>query len=372
MKKIPILFLSIILSGLLLSPIKPTSAMMKDKGTTWWTVEELLEFYQEVEQEKEQTCGDDQDCKIEFNFSMYEKGPKYSALESFIQGQFWITSVNPAAETIKVLFFDEDMMLRHMGIEEKLELEHLYIAWFENWKAQVYNEDYEHFYDGYMEGLHKMYAGISAIDGPGWIPTSQEVELSVAGSNLADNAQGIITFSVFAEDNMFNAQGSTNYLNCLRESDYTHGTECKMYVSGDKGISFFPPREQTNEQNEETNIEIAHTEPENEPANPEPESEVELGPEPDSVKLEEEAQKSLQSEQAGLIPDTKPMLLSVPNMIIPKAPETGQGTTIETELQTIVLLLALCISGLLLAIWWFIPTESQRIRKNFTKSHKNP
>ena len=97
-----------------------------------------------------------------------------------------------------------------------------------------------------------------------------------------------------------------------------------------------------------------------------------MGPEPDSVKLEEEAQKSLQSEQAGLIPDTKPMLLSVPNMIIPKAPETGQGTTIETELQTIVLLLALCISGLLLAIWWFIPTESQRIRKNFTKSHKNP
>ena len=380
MKRIPILFLSILISSLLLVPIKPTSAMMEARGTTWWTVEELLEFYQEVEQEKEEECGDNQDCKMEFNFSMYEKGPKYSALESFIQGQFWITSVNPAEETIKVLFFDEDMMLKQMGIEEKLELEHLYIAWFENWKTQVYNGDYEHFYDGYMEGLHKMYAGISSIDGPNWIPAWQELELSVAGSHLVENAQGIITFSVFAENNMFNAQGSTNYLGCLREPDYSYGTECKMYVSGDQGMSFFPPREQTEEQNEETNVEIAAVAPENEPIEPEPEQEAEPtleqseGEMLELLQLEQSEEETLelsQSEQATLASETKPTILSVPEVATLKAPETGQGTASDDIDEAPLVLLALCLLGVLIAMWWFTPTETQKIRKKTRKSRKN-
>ena len=385
MKKIPILFLSILISGLLLAPIKPTSAIMEARGTTWWTVEELLDFYQEVEQEKEEECGDNQDCKMEFNFSMYEKGPKYSALDSFMQGQFWITSVNPAEETIKVLFFDEDIMLKQMGIEEKLELEHLYIAWFENWKAQVYNGDYEHFYDDYMEGLHKMYAGISSIDGPNWIPAWQEVELSVAGSHIVENTQGIITFSVFAEHNMFNAQGSTNYLSCLREPDYSYGTECKMYVSGDQGMSFFPPREQIEEQNEETNVEIAAVAPETEPTNPglnfeiaqeaEPTLEQSEGEMPELLQLEQSEEETLelsQSEQATLVSETKPTILSVPDVVTLKAPETGQGTASDDIDEAPLVLLAFCLLGVLIAMWWFTPTETQKIRKKFAKKSKKP
>ena len=84
MKKIPIL-LSILITSLLLSPVKSSFAMMEDRDTTWWTVEEMLAFYEEVEAEKQAECGDNQDCKIEFNFTMYDKGPKSAALETFLQ-----------------------------------------------------------------------------------------------------------------------------------------------------------------------------------------------------------------------------------------------------------------------------------------------
>ncbi|MBQ3436459.1 hypothetical protein IJG26_00660, partial [Candidatus Saccharibacteria bacterium] len=212
MKKIPIL-LSILITSLLLSPVKSSFAMMEDRDTTWWTVEELLKFYPEVEAEKQAECGDNQDCLMEWSFSMYERGPKYAALENLLQGQIWITSINPAAETVKVLFFDEDMMLKRMGIEEKLELEHLYIGWFDEWNGQIYNYDHDRFTNGSMPDSHPLYD--SLVEDISAIIPWEEVELSVAGGNLIDNPTGKLDYAVFAKYNMFNAQGHFDYSSCL-------------------------------------------------------------------------------------------------------------------------------------------------------------
>ena len=242
MKKIPILFLLILLFGLILSPVAPTHAAIEEKGTTWWSVAELLEFYQEVEAEKNTECGDNEECKMEFNLNMIEKGPEYSALNNLLEAQIWVTSVNPAAETVKILYFDDEMMAKFMGIEEKIHLEHLYMGWIEDWDGQIYNYNHEQFTGGSMAGNHPMYDGSSYLDGADWIPAWQEYELSVAGSNLTQNTLGRIDYAVYAEDNMFNAQGYFDYSNCISASDYQEGMECKMMVSGDQWVAYFPPR----------------------------------------------------------------------------------------------------------------------------------
>ena len=367
MKKIPILFLSILISGSLFMPVSPTFAMMEDNNTTWWTVEEMLVFYQAVEAEKDLECGDNQDCKMEFNFTMGEKGLKYSALENFIQNQFWITSVNPANETIKVLFFDEDMMLKHMGIEEELSLEHLYIAWFENWRGQVYNDDYDHFYEGYIEGLHRMYAGLSSIDGPDWIPAWQEVELSVAGSNIINNTQGVITYSIFAENNMFNAQGSINYSKCFSAPDYEEGTECKMYISGDQWISFFPPREQIVEQIEQPNQDEVEP-PLDDGVNDLSEWPLVINePEEDNQEPEEIADNTQSSDEPE---GNSESILLVASTNTIKAPETGKYSDDNSSIKEYGWLAILMAVGMGLIIWLFLPTKSQKSRKKYEKNKK--
>ena len=362
MKKIPIL-LSILITSLLLSPVKSSFAMMEDRDTTWWTVEEMLAFYEEVEAEKQAECGDNQDCKIEFNFTMYDKGPKYAALENFLQGQIWITSINPAAETVKVLFFDEDMMLKRMGIEEKLELEHLYIGWFDEWQGQIYNYDHDRFTNGSMPDSHPLYDSI--VEDISVIIPWEEVELSVAGGNLIENPTGKLDYAVFAKYNMFNAQGHFDYSSCLNAPDYDEaGLECRLMVSGDQWVSYFPPREQIAEQEDvEDFINIlSETEPKSEP-----EPEV---TEPETINLSTESTDEPQIDSISTpILESSAVALSNPESkpIIIKAPETGQGTANSGDAQLIWLLL-IAITGILLAIWWFIPTETQRIRKKMKKT----
>ena len=243
MKKILAVGLLVLATSPIINASVPALAATKERGSTWWSVEEMLDFYQEVEQEKTTECGHDEACRMEFNYNMIEKGPKYSALNNFLETQLWVTSVNPAEETVKVFYFDDDVMLKRMGIEEKIHLQHLYMGWFDEWNAQIFNYDHDQFTSGEMPGLHTMYDGSSSVDGSDWIPAWKEVKLSVAGSNLKDNHSGIIDYAVFAEENKFNAQGTFNFSNCLEAPDYTVGVECKLMISGDQWATYLPPRE---------------------------------------------------------------------------------------------------------------------------------
>ena len=241
MRKLSIPILSTLIAGLVFSPVEITSAAIYDRDTTWWSVEELLEFYPAVEAEKDAECGSNQDCRMEFGFNMIERGKKYSALSNLLESQFWITSINPETETIKVLVFDDDMMLRRMGIEEKLELENLYIGWTEDWLGHGYYHNFDALFDNSMPGVHQLFN--SEIEDVASIIPWQENEFPMLDSDISSNTTGVLYFTIYAKYNMFNAQGSTSYANCLNSPDYQAGMECKLYISGDQWASYFPPRE---------------------------------------------------------------------------------------------------------------------------------
>ena len=338
MKKIPKTLLTLT-PMLLLGTTSPTYAAFRENDTVWWSVEEMIDFYHEVEQEKEATCGENQECKMEYDFSLFEKDEKYQALHNFAETQVWLTSINPGEETIKVFYFDEDTMLKHMGIREIISLEQLYFGWVEDWQGQIFNYDHDYFNDGDLPGNHPMYDGNINKNGRNWLPAMEEVELSVAGSNLVNNNHGRIDYAAYAEENKFNAQGSFDYSNCLKASDYEIGVECKMYVSADQWVAFFPPRED----NIEEKIVLTSAGPdwpwptvEPEPENPEPEASELETPEPEEPEQDEpetdnpEPDKPEHNDPEPEIPESETPEPETLESDGPE-PETSEPESIEPE-----------------------------------------
>ena len=430
MKKIPLLFLSALTSVSLFTGVSPVQATIEKNGTTWWTVEELLEFYQETEVEKEAECGDNLDCRINYNFSLIERGPKYSALNNLIDTQVWVTSVNPAAETIKVLVYDKDMMQRPM--EEYIQdiiLTHLYFGWFDDWNGQIYNYNEERFTNGSMSGLHTLYVG--SDDELSWITPWEEVELSVAGGELFNNTSGKLDYAAFADN--YNAQGYFDFSSCLSDENYELGKECKMYISGDQWISYFPaieayPEEnqegseldtsdnQENEEPQEADIIEEETEQsqeknatEEDTEQPEvkekPQDETNLEqPEvveetsqttPDKSDSEEIEEASLSQSELTTTSKSETLLEPIEQKSVIKdqdefetenvgygastlikeaspfliTPDTGRPTSEKKgSTEDAGILVFIITTTLILAIWWFIPTHASRERKKYKKS----
>lgn len=243
MKKIPIKLLTILILSAVFTvtfTAKTHALYIDEDGATWYTVPEMLEYKAEVDREEQELCGDDMNCKQDFFFSKIETDEKFHALEQLTQQQIVVTSVNPAEETLKVLFFDEEMTLKRMGISEKLELGEFYMGWFDNDVERIYNYGsyVEELFANVLPGAHYIYAQFDNYGDK--IPANQEFKISVPGSNLNLNTSGEIAYGAFAD--RFNAVGRFIYTSCLTEPDYTEGTECRLMLSGEKGFSYFPPR----------------------------------------------------------------------------------------------------------------------------------
>ena len=337
---------------------RPCFAATEYNDTTWWTVEELLSFREEIEREKEIECGDNQDCRIEFDFNMIERGPKYSALQNLIETQIWITGIDPSRETVTVLFFDDDMMLARMGIEEKINLERLFMGWSENPALQLYDYDESHL-SNETEGHHVIYYGNKENNGENWLPVWSEVELSAAGSHLIENRSGKINYSAFGD--IFNAVGSFDYSSCLKSPDYQEGMGCKMMVSGDQWVSYFPISEEATASDESDGESIIVAMEGDGEAITESDDYV------DAISENEEKSEEIEAGVARVID-------SRVNYSIPKAPETGKSMSSESTSQKAIelpwWLAILVIVDVSMIIWWFWPTKTKKGRKKSKKSTK--
>ena len=246
MKKIPIVLLGLtmcITSQTFAGP--SASAMYREQNATWWTVPELLEFKEQVEREEFETCGNNQGCKEELFFSHLEsEETRYQALDMMLQSRFVITSINPGQEKIKVIYFDEEPMLKRMGIEEHDPLNHIFMAWFDQENHAITNYSYQYTYQNqFPDDIHLIYIGDKeSYSGTGF-PANQEFELPIEVTGLSDNHLASIKVATFA--NQYNSMGQANYLSCTREYDYNAEVGCQIMYSAEQGSRYFPPRETT-------------------------------------------------------------------------------------------------------------------------------
>lgn len=343
----------------------PTHATIERDGATWWSVEELLGVYKETEAEKIAECGDVQNgCYRNKHIDLISRRPEYRALERLVNAQLTATSINPAKEELKIIFFDRTNSSYLDGRRDNFKIERLYLGWFERWEQQIFKYDYESFLDGSVEGSHTVYYDNREKGSESLVAAEKEVSLPVSGSDLASNTSGVLGIKSLGSP--FALTGSIDYSSCLNSPDYHEGMECKLYSSNKKTLTYFPSPGSLSRRSSE------------EPADRggEQSSEESTG---DTSRLvaEQSNERSLIEESTSTESSQEPpkentMAKSEQNETVPKAPETGKSQISSNhDPGLIIWFISLMVIAVLLTIWWFIPTQAEKSRKKYKKSKKS-
>ena len=86
--------------------------------------------------------------------------------------------------------------------------------------------------------ISTIYYGNSEVHGAGWLPANTEVTLDVSGADLAHNTSGIIDFSISVDP--LGGSGGVDYSMCYSDPEYVLGADCKLRISEDMKIGYFP------------------------------------------------------------------------------------------------------------------------------------
>ncbi len=352
----------------------PVHATMERDGVTWWPAEELIGVYEKAEAERRAICGEPPNsCFTEQYFRMINEVPEYKALGRMLSPQLSITSVNPSEGIVKAFYYQNTTSSLIKGIEDTRAIEKYFMGWNEDGNRIIRLDSETPVSDG-IPGNHIVYYGDSLNEGENWIPNLKETTLRVDSATLMKNTSGVLNVEVFGG---FVASGTFNYSKRLNSPDYENGTECKLYVS-DSGVKkYFPINSLASTRLNPVEVpRVKSTNPSKEDTNSETEAEAQLGgsenpnkgveSQPDLLNSSEKATKNQLEFQIG--PETK-----VKNQVrpIPKAPETGENNATKYSPEQIWWFAALMVFGVLLIIWWFIPTKVEKSRKKYKKCRKS-
>ena len=322
----------------------------------WWTVAEILEMKKVAEREEVEICGNDNGCRQELYFRRMEE-PEYQVVEMMGQMRFMVTEIDPAGESVKVLFMSEDPMLRAMGVREWTALEYLLLVRLDEVTPEIGN--FNHLLPAepqLNEVMHLLYAG--EVEG---FVTDAEVEIELPGLGL--NSTGLIGHAVFGT-NGFNMKGHYNYSSCLGPEQYLAGAKCQLRFSAEGGMRYFPvlPGEEAEaeivEVEASVSLGLAVT------RTSEPEIAV-AGVDSEMVENTSGVVRSVAvATTAGVIEEGSSEILLAET---PKTPITGEWDGLSCAPSKIVefpwWLILLMIIGDVLILWWFWPKKSQNEQK---------
>lgn len=242
-KLLSIPILTAIVACMAAVPTAPASALYQDeRGSKWWSVEELLKYADEVDAEEEALCGDDMGCREELFFSKLDAhDQKYESLDMFRQSQFSVTSINPAAGKLDMIYFDQDPMLRRMGIDERDQLKYVYMAWALRGDTDIGNINPDLPLESQIDtsDAQVVYAGHDYEFGPEGFPSNQVFSLPVDSAKLAANTRGHLLANTYGYS-FYNAATGINYASCLESPHYISGESCDLMFSAENGSRYFP------------------------------------------------------------------------------------------------------------------------------------
>lgn len=217
---------------LLSSSLIPPTVYADTETKNYMTIDEILAYNEQIATESATICGDDYDCYERLDRTrMEEDFERYELLNVFRENSLIITSINPATETMKLLYQDEDSMSLRMGMPgEKQDLAHVYMFWVDSTGEEPRGPAYaDYAYNAkngiFQQGLHPIYFGDEETYGPKWFTPNVENEVSIAGSNFAENTSGIIYYTSQAHGY---SAGVKNVGSCFEHPDYRLGMECRI------------------------------------------------------------------------------------------------------------------------------------------------
>ena len=258
-------------------------------GKRYWSVAEMQTASDLINAKREEFCQGDRMCREELPWQqMDEFGGIYRALDPYENIHFMLTSVNPSANTVKFLYHDEDKMLsRMLGETVRHDIASIYAVWVDeslgsitttssNWLAYGQRAPY---HLGTVEEVeaatHLVFDESESELGAGWFTPNTEREYHVEDSNLTDNTNGQIHFSLNATEGGGHSHGTLDYSSCIKSPEYITGMECKTMFSEDGSrvyLPFIPTSIDTptepNESTEQPDIPTRPSEPTSNPVEP--------------------------------------------------------------------------------------------------------
>ena len=249
---------------------KEASALVEKDGVKYWTFEEMLELDAEVNREKLEVCGaDNYDCEWDFDMNLMERGGQYLVYDMFNFQQMFMTAVNPAKNTIKFFYRDEDKMMRMFGIDEKYPLEEFIVFWTDDEIEKSYPGEllrgFRHYIEPMLNGesvddLHPIFFGNVELNGENWFEPNKELEFTIVSDDTKDNTKGFF-YQMGKSNGTFS--GRIYYSDCINSADYEDGMECRLFFGGTPEtlrMTYFPFREEDEEEKDEEMTETVENE----------------------------------------------------------------------------------------------------------------
>ena len=342
-RKTPILILILISLLLCASGATLSSAVHAEETLKWWSVNEMLSYKKQVDEETDAICHGDQECELSLYYERIESNDEtYMALDSFMGSSFIVSSINPSKNSISLVFQAEDPMLKRMGINKLRNLTEAYLFWLDDGMigpakdtVDIYNYSETVKSQVFTPGVHALLSKNTEIDGENWLPTDTEIEYSALSDDLNANQEGIIYFTVNASGSII---GLKDYSDCIHSPNYEDGMECRLMFNSQGSYAYIPIAPELPE------IAVADS-----------------GMVQDQDSTNDETQLSDTSYDSA-------NNNTATNGILPKTPNTGVENTKEGAKNNFPWWLVILIFLNSLPIIWLFWPDSQKSPKNSKKS----
>lgn len=218
-----VLTLIILFSAL---PIGQARAM-EDHNENYWTLDEIMALREEAKQEIIEYCefNEEFDCPERYHAeAFYERGTNYQAVDYVNVFRFLITAVNPAQNTVRVLFIDDDMEnYYNTGELVNDNINELIMVWFDlGWLG--YDFYHEYHADALPSQTHLLFARDNLATS---FPSKEEITYELEG-DVSKNYRNMIYY-YFVTDGGNRYMDPIDYNSCINHPDYHEGMECRLY-----------------------------------------------------------------------------------------------------------------------------------------------
>ena len=235
MKKCYLFLISILIILFSIIPVRHAKAI-ENRHQNYWTLEEILVLREKAKQEIFTVCQNspDPECMERYHSEeTSERGTNYQAVDNINVFRFLITAVNPAQNTVRLMFLDDDVENAYVtGELINDNINELYMFWFD-WGFLGYD-----FYNEYQTGTlpsqtHLLFARNSLA--ASFLPKT-EITYELDGS-VSENYRNMIYY-FFITENGNRYMDPIDYNSCIDHPDYHEGMECRLFFDKNSGGDF--------------------------------------------------------------------------------------------------------------------------------------
>lgn len=356
----------------------------------YWSFSEILELKTAIETAAKENCGDDYECMVDYRSQQisnhYQEDRRYSIVSRIINTNFLVTGIDPTKETITIYCNDENLGKWESTREEShTYFKDMYLAWAEEGYPDMRTSSVS-FTEGGKKRSGPIYVAIAnngntinkvhlvfvhkPSDGnpvDTWLEYGKEITLNVAGSNLINDTRHMLHYAAYTYEDS-NTIGAVTYGRFA--ANYQSGMEYKIMYDKNNLYDYWVPQYVEGEGSTEE-----PSEPTEEPTKPTEDSTTPDEPAKTAFTI---SVNEISTSSIGV--PTTPVTTMITNQTNPAAaevsttPEKTDDSAVElplsggftnqnpTEEEHVFpwWIVAFIFSGIILTIWWFIPTKKYK------------